>query len=112
MESKKPWKHTGTSQIKKNKKGDYMFNDFCEIIALVVCVAGILIGAALALAAGNNGNPVPAIIGIVICVISLIGVCFLEKPFMDVQKNLAESGTAYKAVHQDEIKSFVNCYKF
>lgn len=59
-----------------------MFNNFCEIIALVVCMAGILIGAALALAAGNNGNPVPAIIGIVICVISLIGVCFLEEPFV------------------------------
>lgn len=69
-------------QNKINRKGDYMFSDFCEIIALVVCMADILIGAALALAAGNNGNPVPAIIGIVICVISLIGVCFLEEPFV------------------------------
>lgn len=75
--------------------GDYMFSNFCEIIAFVVCITGILIGAALALAAGNNGNPIPAVIGIIICVISLIGVCFLEEPFMDVQKNLAESGTTY-----------------
>ena len=61
--------------------GDYMFSNFCEIIAFVVCITGILIGAALALAAGNNGNPIPAVIGIIICVISLIGVCFLEEPF-------------------------------
>ena len=46
-------------------------------------MAGILIGAALALAAGNNGNPVPAVIGIVICIVSLIGLCFLEEPFTD-----------------------------
>lgn len=60
-----------------------MFSNFCEIIALAVCIAGILIGAALALAAENNGNPVPAMIGIVICIISLIGICFLEDPFTD-----------------------------
>lgn len=59
-----------------------MFSNFCEIIAFVVCMAGILIGAALALAAGNNGNPIPAIIGIVICIASLIGICFLEEPFV------------------------------
>ena len=58
-----------------------MFSNFCEIIALVVCIAGILIGVALALAAGNNGNPVPAVIGIVICIASLIEICFLEEPF-------------------------------
>lgn len=28
-----------------------------------------------------------------------------------LKKKEAESGTEYKAVHQDEIKSFVNCYK-
>lgn len=82
MEQKKKLKYTGTSQIKKNKKGDYMFSNFCEIIALAVCIAGILIGAALALAAGNNGNPVPAVIGIVICIVSFIGICFLEDPFV------------------------------
>ena len=60
-----------------------MFSNFGEIIALVVCMAGILIGAALALAAGNNGNPVPAVIGIIICIISLIEICFLEEPFTD-----------------------------
>lgn len=59
-----------------------MFSNFCEIIALAVCIAGVLIGAALALAAGNNGNPVPAVIGIVICIASLIGICFLEEPFV------------------------------
>lgn len=63
-----------------------MFSNFCEIIVFAVCMAGILIGTALALAAGNNGNPVPAIIGIVICIVSLIGICFLEEPFMDAQK--------------------------
>lgn len=30
---------------------------------------------------------------------------------MDAQKKEIESGTEYKAVHQDEIKSFVDCYK-
>ena len=60
-----------------------MFSNFWEIIVLAVCMTGILIGAALALASGNNGNPVPAMIGIVICIISLIGICFLEDPFTD-----------------------------
>lgn len=30
---------------------------------------------------------------------------------MDAQKKEAESGTEYKAAHNDEIKSFVSCYK-
>ena len=98
MEQKKRSKHTGTFQIKKNKKGDYMFSNFCKIIVLAVCMAGILIGAALALAAGNNGNPVPAVIGIVICIASFIGICFLEEPFIDTQKRCAKSDAEYKVV--------------
>lgn len=65
-----------------------MFENIGATIVLVVCITGILIGATLALAAGNNGNPVPAVIGIVICIVSLIGICFLEEPFMDAQKNM------------------------
>lgn len=102
-------KYTGTSQIKKNKKGDYMFSNFCEIIALAVCIAGILIGAALALAAGNNGNPVPAVIGIVICIVSFIGICFLEEPFMDTQEKVAESGTTKPACSHD-FSRWVECW--
>ena len=30
---------------------------------------------------------------------------------MDAQKKEAESGTEYKAAHNDEIKSFVDCHK-
>lgn len=52
-------------------------------VITALCIFGFAFGAALALAAGNNGNPVPAVIGIVIYIVSFIGICFLEDPFTD-----------------------------
>lgn len=81
------------------------------ILVRVVCLAIALFGAMLALAAEKNGNPVPIIIGIVISVVSMMGVYALGQPYTEALKKEAESGTKYKAAHQNEIKSFVDCYK-
>lgn len=81
------------------------------ILVRVVCLAIALFGAMLALAAEKNGNPVPIIIGIVISVVSMMGVYALGEPYTEALKKEAESGTKYKAAHQNEIKSFVDCYK-
>lgn len=81
------------------------------ILIRAICLACALVGAALALAVRNDDNFAPTIIGIVIFVVSMIGVYSLGEPCMDAQKKEAESGTEYKAAHQDEIKSFVDCHK-
>lgn len=81
------------------------------ILVRVVCLAIALFGAMLALAAEKNGNPVPIIIGIVISVVSMMGVYALGEPYTEALKKEAESGTKYKAAYQNEIKSFVDCYK-
>lgn len=81
------------------------------ILVRVVCLAIALFGAMLALAAEKNGNPVPIIIGIVISVVSMMGVYALGEPYTEALKKEAESGTKYKAAHQNEIKSFVDCHK-
>lgn len=81
------------------------------ILIRATCLACALVGAALALAVKNDDNFAPTIIGIVIFVVSMIGVYSLGGPCMDAQKEEAESGTEYKAAHHDEIKSFVNCHK-
>lgn len=81
------------------------------ILIRSTCLACALVGAALALAVKNDDNFTPTIIGIAIFVVSMIGVYSLGEPCMDAQKKEAESDTEYKAAHQDEIKSFVDCHK-
>ena len=81
------------------------------ILIRATCLACALVGAALALAVRNDDNFAPTIIGIVIFVVSMIGVYSLGGPCMDAQKKEAERDTEYKAAYHDEIKSFVSCYK-
>lgn len=81
------------------------------IIVRSICLAGALFGAVLALVIRKDDNFAPAIIGIIIFVISMIGVYSLGEPYADALNEEIASSTEYKAVHQDEIKSFVNCYK-
>lgn len=89
-----------------------MFSNLAEISMLaVLCMAGLTVGAAVALVGGKNSDCTSAIVGTAICIVSMMGFISLDEPFADAQKKEAESGTEYKAVHQDEIKSFVNCYK-
>lgn len=88
-----------------------MFDIFGISTAVALCLTGFTFGAAVLCVALRNDNYAPATIGVVILVASLSGFYFLDKPVTETRKNLAESGTEYKAVHQNEIKSFVNCYK-
>lgn len=89
-----------------------MFSNLAEISMLAaLCMTGLTVGTAVALVGGKNSNRTSAIVGTAICIVSMMGFISLDEPFADAQKKEAESGTEYKAVHQDEIKSFVNCYK-
>lgn len=88
-----------------------MFDIFNVFTGTALCLTGFTAGAAILYAAMRNDDYVPAIIGVAIIGASMGGICFLDEPFTDAQNKLAESGTEYKAVHQDEIKSFVDCHK-
>lgn len=88
-----------------------MLDIFGISTAVALCLTGFTFGAVVLCVALRNDNYAPATIGVVILVASLSGFYFLDKPVTEIRKNLAESGTEYKAVHQNEIKSFVNCYK-
>lgn len=89
-----------------------MFSNLAEISMLAaLCMTGLTVGVAVALVGGKNSNRTSAIVGTAICIVSMMGFISLDEPFADAQKKEAESGTEYKAIHQDEIKSFVNCYK-
>lgn len=88
-----------------------MFKVFSISTAVALCLTGFIFGTTVLCVALRNDNYAPAAIGVVILVASLSGFYFLDKPVTEIRKNLAESGTEYKAVHHNEIKSFVNCYK-
>lgn len=89
-----------------------MFSNLAEISMLAaLCMTGLTVGATVALVGEKNSNRTSAIVGTAICVVSMMGFISLDEPFADAQKKEAESGTEYKAVHQDEIKSFADCYK-
>ncbi len=88
-----------------------MFEVFSISTAVALCLTGFIFGTTVLCVALRNDNYAPAAIGVVILVASLSGFYFLDKPVTEIRKNLAESGTEYKAVHHNEIKSFVNCYK-
>lgn len=76
-----------------------------------LCLLGFAFGAALVYVALRDAEYCVATFGVVIFVVSLSGFYFLDVPIMEVQNELAESSTEYKAAHQNEIKSFVDCHK-
>lgn len=80
-------------------------------VVAALCILGFAFGTALVYVALRDAEYGVATFGVVIFAVSLSGFYFLDEPFTDVQNKLTESGTEYKAVHQDEIKSFVSCYK-
>lgn len=80
-------------------------------VVAALCLLGFAFGAAIVYVALRDAEYGVATFGVVILVVSLSGFYFLDEPFTDVQNELAESGTEYKAAHHDEIKSFVSCYK-
>lgn len=100
-----------------------MSNFICLSILVLICVFGIFCGSGGLLMGVQEKDDIyhkdtangTIITGVVILVISLVGFGFLGEPFTDALNDTLnekiESGTKYKAVHQDEIKSFVSCYK-
>lgn len=96
-----------------------MSDYICLSILMLICILGIIFGSDGIVVGVKEKNDIyrkdtangTIITGAVILVISLIGFAFLGEPFTDALNEKIESGTEYKAVHQDEIKSFVNCYK-
>lgn len=80
-------------------------------VVAALCLLGFAFGAAIVYVALRDAEYGVATFGVVILVVSLSGFYFLDEPFTDVQNELAESGTEYKAAHHDEIKSFVDCHK-
>lgn len=96
-----------------------MSDYICLSILMLICIIGIIWGSDGIVMGVKEKNDIyrkntangTIITGVVILVISLVGFAFLGEPFTDALNEKIESGTKYKAVHQDEIKSFVNCYK-
>lgn len=96
-----------------------MSDYICLSILMLICILGIIFGSDGIVVGVIEKNDIyrkdtangTIITGAVILVISLVGFAFLGEPFTDALNEKIESGTEYKAVHQDEIKSFVNCYK-
>lgn len=80
-------------------------------VVAALCILGFAFGTALVYVALRDAEYGVATFGVVIFAVSLSGFYFLDEPFTDVQNKLTESGTEYKAAHQDEIKSFVDCHK-
>lgn len=80
-------------------------------VITALCIFGFAFGAAVLYTALRDNIYIFALIGGIIFVVSSIGFYYLDEPFTDVQNKIAENGTEYKAVRQDEIKSFVDCYK-
>lgn len=80
-------------------------------VITALCIFSFAFGAAVLYTALRDNEYIFAIIGGIIFVVSSIGFYYLDEPFTDVQNKIAENGTEYKAVHQNEIKSFADCYK-
>ena len=80
-------------------------------VVAALCLLGFAFGAAIVYVALRDAEYGVATFGVVIFAVSLSGFYFLDEPFTDVQNELAESGTEYKAAYHDKIKSFVSCYK-
>lgn len=64
-----------------------MFSNLAEISMLVaLCMAGLTVGAAVALVGGKNSDRTSAIVGTAICIVSMMGFISLDEPFADAQK--------------------------
>lgn len=96
-----------------------MSDYICLSILVLICIIGVLWGSA-GIVMGikekddidrNDTANATIIMGVVVLVISLLGFYFLKAPYVDTLSKKVEGDTEYKDVHQDEIKSFVNCYK-